>query len=101
MPDFELGVVNIDDTKDTYVVNPFMSVEHLLRLVAERTRLSEFRLVKGKIFLKNEKSLQDYDITPDDTLIMIKDSQIMKRIVQKSEVNMRILPIMTQRPIGR
>jgi hypothetical protein len=99
MPEFTLTIINLDDTKDSYDVNPFMSVEYLMRLISERTHATEFRLVKGRVFLENEKSLMDYDITPDDTLIMIANFQIMKRVVPETMViHSRILPIMTKRP---
>jgi hypothetical protein len=86
--------MNLDDSKDEYKVNPFTTIEYLKHLIYERKYITEFELFKGNIFLETEKSLQDYDITPDDTLIMIPDS----RIRSKNEPNLRILPIMTIRP---
>jgi len=95
MPDFLLSVVNLDNSNDEYKVNPFTTIEYLKYLIQERKHISEFRLVKGNILLETEKSLQDYDITPDDKLIMIPDSHIRS----KNEPNLRILPIMTIRPL--
>ena len=102
MPDFLISIINLDDTKDEYNVNPFLTVEYLKRLIYERKHISEFKLAKGRIFLEDEKSLQDYDITPDDKLIMVPYSHIIKPISNERMMpQMRILPIMTRSPISK
>jgi uncharacterized ubiquitin-like protein YukD len=110
MPDFVLSVIHSDDTKYDYNVNSFMTVGQLMKLINEQKDISEFRLVKGKIFLDEEKSLQDYHITPEDTIVMIENPKVVKaeRVLQdydittedasleseNSKVMRRILPIM-------
>ena len=78
MPDFVLSVIHSDSTKYDYTVNSFMTVGQLMELINEQKDISEFRLVKGKIFLDEEKSLQDYDITPEDTIVMIENPKVVK-----------------------